>query len=41
MRWTAAGWADVKFLGADRVREMVKAEADRVRGVAMEERNER
>lgn len=30
-RWTDAGWADVLLIGMDRVRELVRAEAERVR----------
>ena len=31
MRWTAAGWADAKLIGHERVRELVAREAARVR----------
>lgn len=31
MRWTDAGWADVLFIGMDRVRELVAKEAAKVR----------
>lgn len=31
MRWTDAGWADVLLIGMDRVRELVRKEADKVR----------
>lgn len=31
MRWTDAGWADVLLIGMDRVRELVRQEAERVR----------
>lgn len=33
MRWTDSGWADVLFIGMDRVRELVGREARRVRKV--------
>ena len=32
MRWTDAGWADVLLIGMDRMRELVRQEAERVRG---------
>jgi hypothetical protein len=31
MRWTDSGWADVLFIGMDRVRELVAAEAKKAR----------
>lgn len=31
MRWTDSGWADVLLIGMDRVRELVAAEAKKVR----------
>ena len=31
MRWTDAGWADVLFIGMDRVRELVAKEAAKLR----------
>jgi len=31
MRWTNAGWADVLLIGMDRVRGLVRQEAERVR----------
>lgn len=32
MRWTDPGWSDVLLIGMDRVRELVAAEARRIRG---------
>jgi hypothetical protein len=31
MRWTDDGWKDVLLIGMDRVRELTKREADKVR----------
>jgi len=31
MRWTDSDWLDVLFIGMDRVRELVRKEADRQR----------
>lgn len=31
MRWTDSGWADVLFVGTDRVRELVRKEAAKMR----------
>lgn len=31
MRWTDSGWADVMLVTMDRVRELVRKEADKIR----------
>jgi hypothetical protein len=38
MRWTKAGWADVLLIGMDRVRELVKDEADKLRETTKDEK---